>query len=210
MLIGLFGGTFDPPHLGHLALCQEAIRDLPLDRLLWLLTPNPPHKPNGDITPLPHRLAMVNLSLEGTPFELSRLDIDRPGPHYAVDTVNILAGENPGAKLLYLMGSDSLNDLPTWHRPTDLVSALDFIGVMLRRDENPDLSSLEDLLPGLTDKVRFIEAPRVDISARMVRALVQSGKPFEHLVPAGVAQYIREHRLYQSPNPHSSTADLRS
>jgi nicotinate-nucleotide adenylyltransferase len=189
MLIGLFGGTFDPPHLGHLALCQEAIRDLPLDRLLWLLTPNPPHKPNGDITPLPHRLAMVNLSLEGTPFELSRLDIDRPGPHYAVDTVNILAGENPGAKLLYLMGSDSLNDLPTWH---------------------PDLSSLEELLPGLTDKVRFIEAPRVDISARMVRALVQSGKPFEHLVPAGVAQYIREHRLYQSPNPHSSTADLRS
>jgi nicotinate-nucleotide adenylyltransferase len=181
MLIGLFGGTFDPPHLGHLALCQEAIRDLPLDRLLWLLTPNPPHKPN-----------------------------DRPGPHYAVDTVNILAGENPGAKLLYLMGSDSLNDLPTWHRPTDLVSALDFIGVMLRRDENPDLSSLEELLPGLTDKVRFIEAPRVDISARMVRALVQSGKPFEHLVPAGVAQYIREHRLYQSPNPHSSTADLRS
>lgn len=207
MLIGLFGGTFDPPHLGHLALCREAVSDLSLDRLLWLLTPNPPHKRHRVITPLPHRLAMVEIALEGTSFELSRVEFDRPGPHYALDTVNILAGENPGADLLYLMGSDSLNDLPTWHRSAELVSALQFIGVMHRQGETPDLPVLEKRLPGLAAKVRFVEAPRVDISASKVRASVRRGKPFEHLVPSGIAQYIREHRLYQSPDPHSSILD---
>jgi nicotinate-nucleotide adenylyltransferase len=201
MLIGLFGGTFDPPHLGHLALSREAVSDLQVERLLWLLTPNPPHKTHRTITPLPHRLQMVELALEGTPFELSRIDIDRPAPHYALDTVRIVREQNPEARLLYLMGSDSLNDLPTWHRAAEFVQALDFIGVMHREGELPNLPALEVHLPGLAAKVRFVEAPRVDISASQVRALVRKGKPFEHLLPPAVADYIKNNKLYQAPTP---------
>ena len=197
MLIGLFGGTFDPPHLGHLALCHEAVSDLSLDRLLWVLTPNPPHKRDRRITPLAHRLAMVEIALQGTRYQLSRVDLDRPAPHYAVDSVKILATQNPGDRFLYLMGSDSLNDLPTWHEARALVSALDQIGVMHRMNEMPDLPALEEHLPGISGKVRFVQAPRVDVSASEVRLRVRSGRSISHLVPPGVEAYIHEHRLYR-------------
>ncbi len=210
MLLGLFGGTFDPPHLGHLILCRAAFDQLGLQRLLWVLTPYPPHKQGQPITLLHHRLAMVKLALDGTPFELSRVELDRSGPHYTLDTVNILAGQNPGADLLYLMGSDSLNDLPAWHRPADLVSALRYIGVMRRPGETPDLPALERLIPGLMAKVRFVEAPPVDISASDIRGRVRQGEPFEQLVPEEVGRYIREHQLYQSLNPQSSITDHQS
>jgi nicotinate-nucleotide adenylyltransferase len=210
MLIGLFGGTFDPPHLGHLALCRAAFDQLGLQRLLWLLTPDPPHKQGQPITPLLHRLAMVELALDCTLFELSRLELDRPGPHYTLDTVKLLAGQNPGADLLYLMGSDSLNDLPAWHRPADLVSALHYVGVMRRSGETPDLPALEQQIPGLTAKIRFVEAPPVDISASDIRDRVHAGQPFAHLVPNKVAQYIQKHHLYQSPNPQPSISNHQS
>ncbi len=210
MLIGLFGGTFDPPHLGHLALCRAAFDQLGLQRLLWLLTPDPPHKQGQSITPLSHRLAMVELALNSTPFELSHIELKRPGPHYTLDTVNLMAEQNPGANLIYLMGSDSLNDLPSWHRPTDLVSALHYIGVMRRPGETPDLPALERLLPGLTAKIHFVEAPPVDISASDIRGRAQAGGPFSDLVPPGVAEYIREHHLYQSINQQSSIINPQS
>ncbi len=201
MLIGLFGGTFDPPHLGHLALCREAVGDLSLDRLLWVLTPDPPHKRHRRITPLDHRLAMVEIALQGTSFELSRVDLDRPAPHYAVDSVKILAAQNPKDQLIYLMGSDSLNDLPTWHHARELVTALEFIGVMHRVNELPDLSSLDAALPGLSKKVFFVQAPRVDVSASEIRLRVRSGRPISHLVTPGVETYIREHNLYSASTP---------
>jgi nicotinate-nucleotide adenylyltransferase len=210
MLIGIFGGTFDPPHLGHLAISREAISDLSLDRLLWLLTPNPPHKRNRVITPLPHRLAMVELALQGTRYELSRIDIDRSAPHYAVDTVRIVARQNPGAHLLYLMGSDSLNDLPTWHSSAELVASLDLIGVMHREGEMPDLPALEKRLPGAATKVRFVEAPRVNISSSKVRSRVRQGKSILQLVPEGVARYIEANHLYQEPASQSKILNTTS
>jgi len=199
MLIGLFGGTFDPPHLGHLALSQAAQTGLDIDRLLWLLTPAPPHKRGRAITPLHHRLAMVEIALEGQPFELSRLDIDRPAPHYALDTVSLLVKQVPEAKIIYLMGSDSLNDLPKWHQPQALISALHYVGVMRRHGENPDLAALERVLPGLTAKVRFVDAPPVAVSSSDIRHRVRSGESIDPLVPPGIAQYIHDHQLYTSP-----------
>ena len=198
MLLGLFGGTFDPPHLAHLALSRAALSSLQLDRLLWLLTPKPPHKRGRIITPLKHRLAMVQIAIKGEPFELSRLDIDRPAPHYALDTVRLLKEQNFSADILYLMGSDSLNDLPGWHKPSELVSALYAIGVMLRPGEIPELATLEEKLPGLSTKVRFVNAPELAISSSDVRQRVQRGENIDHLVPPGIADYIREHRLYRS------------
>ena len=195
--IGIFGGTFDPPHLGHLILASEAHAQLGLDRLLWVVTPDPPHKRSQSIAPLRHRLAMVKHAIAGdSQFELSTVDMDRPGPHYAVDTVGIIANQNPGANLVYLMGGDSLRDLPRWHRPADFLAACDLIGVMRRPDDAIDLPSLENLFPGLTAKVRFVEAPLLDIAAHEIRRRVAEGRPFRYFLPSWVNSYIVKHNLY--------------
>jgi len=198
-IVGIFGGTFDPPHLGHLILAADARAQFGLDRLLWVLTPDPPHKQDLPIASLEHRRAMVALAIGNDPaFEFSTVEIDRPGPHYALDTVNILAKQNPAADLVYLMGGDSLRDLPTWHRPADLVTALRFVGVMHRPGTSFDLPALEKSLPGLSAKIRFIDAPLLDIAARDIRARVAEGRPFRYYLLPGVYQYIIVHNLYKS------------
>jgi nicotinate-nucleotide adenylyltransferase len=147
--LGIFGGTFDPPHVGHLILASEAQAQLHLSSLLWVLTGIPPHKLGQPISPLADRLAMLRLSLENeAAFALSMVDMERPGPHYTLDTVGLLAAENPGAHLVLLLGGDSLHDLPSWHRPADLVAACHEIGVMRRPGDSIDLSALERRIPG--------------------------------------------------------------
>jgi len=196
-LLGIFGGTFDPPHLGHLILAVEACQQLGLRRLLWVLTPIPPHKLDQTITPSEHRLAMLQLAIAGNPdFELSRVEMDRRGPHYALDTVNLLAEQNPGAEMVYLMGGDSLRDLPAWHRPADLVSACRYLGVMRRPGDSIHLPALEAILSGITHKIRFVDAPLVEISSREIRQRVAEGRPFRYLLPPAVYDYILEHNLY--------------
>jgi len=195
--IGLFGGTFDPPHIGHLILSAEARTQLSLDRVLWILTPNPPHKQYQPITPLEHRLAMVELAISNDQqFELSTVEIDRPGPHYALDTVKTISKQSPGMDLVYLIGGDSLCDLPTWHRPTDLVAALRYIGVMRRPGDSIDLPALEIFIPGLTAKVRYMDAPLIDIAAHEIRRRVADGRPFRYFLPPAIYDYIVENRLY--------------
>jgi nicotinate-nucleotide adenylyltransferase len=197
-LIGIFGGTFDPPHRGHLALAAIAWRQLELTSLLWVLTPAPPHKNNRSITSIDQRLAMVELAIKGHPeFTLSRVDLDRQGPHYAVDTVEILARQNPGSGLIYLMGADSLRDLPTWRRPEDFLNSLQAVAVMRRPGYSIDLGGLEADLPGLKAKLRFVDAPPVDISAHEIRARAAADADFRSLVQPAVFRYIIDHRLYQ-------------
>jgi nicotinate-nucleotide adenylyltransferase len=197
--VGLFGGTFDPPHIGHLILAAEAQSQLGLDRLFWILTPNPPHKKNQLITPLKDRLAMVRLALADSPaFELSTIDIDRPDPQYALDTVKIVANLYPEATLFYLMGGDSLRDLPKWHLPADFISRLDGIGVMRRPGDLIGLSDLEKQIPGLTAKVYFVDAPRLDISAHEIRTRATEGRPYRYFLPTKVYNYIVKHNLFQS------------
>jgi len=196
--IGIFGGTFDPPHLGHLILAAEARAQLGLERLLWVLTPDPPHKQDQSIAPLQHRLEMVKLAIANDPqFEISSVEMTRPGPHYALDTVHILAGQNPEVNLAYLMGGDSLNDLPHWHRPADFVSACHLIGVMRRPGDTVELAALEKSLPGLRSKVRFVEAPLLNIAAREIRKRIAEGRPFRYFLPERVFKYINEHGLYR-------------
>ncbi len=196
--MGIFGGTFDPPHLGHLILAAEARAQLGLERLLWVLTPDPPHKQGQSITPLAERLEMVRLAIANDPqFELSSVELNRPGPQYAQDTVSLLAAEYPGMKMVYLMGGDSLRTLPTWHRPDDLVSACSLIGVMRRPGDTIELATLEESLPGLSAKVRFVEAPLLDIAAREIRARIAEGRPFRYFLPEKVYEYIESHGLYR-------------
>jgi nicotinate-nucleotide adenylyltransferase len=197
--IGLFGGTFDPPHLAHLLLASEAAYQFELARALWVLTPNPPHKDNDPITALAHRLAMLELAIADNPvFELSRLELDRPGPHYSLDTIKLLAAQEPDAEITLLIGGDSLNDLPTWRSPSDLLAAVRQIGVMRRPGDSVDLSALEEKLPGLSDKVKFVDTLLQDISSTEIRRRVRSGEPYRYYVLPAVYEYILEHRLYRA------------
>ena len=203
MKIGVFGGSFDPPHIAHLILAQEACNQLGLERLLWVLTPDPPHKRGRRMTAATIRLAMLQLALQGNPaFIPSRVDIDRPPPQYAVDTLHLLAKEYPQAELVYLLGGDSLRDLPTWHRPMDIISASAAIGVLRRPGARLDLKRLEAQLPGLKEKILWIEAPRLDISATHIRKLAAEGKDYRYYVPENVFTYIQKFHLYRPEQTH--------
>lgn len=197
--IGVFGGTFDPPHLGHLILASEALDQLRLDRLLWVLTSVPPHKLAVPLTPLEHRLAMLQLAIADEPaFQISRVDIDRPGPHYSADTLRLLAGENPGATLVFLIGGDSLHDLLTWHEPERLVAECDELGIMRRPGARIDMQNLERQIPGIAAKTRFMDAPLLEIASHEIRKRASEGRPFRYYVPAAVYEYIVAQRLYSS------------
>jgi nicotinate-nucleotide adenylyltransferase len=196
-VIGVFGGTFDPPHIGHLILADEARGVLSLSAVLWVVTGIPPHKPGQPVTPVSHRIGMVERSIHGNPqFEISRLELDRPGPHFAAETLELLAAAYPDEQWAYVMGEDSLADLPNWHRPERFVQLCQSIVVLRRSQVEADLDQLERQIPGLAAKVRLLEVPLVDISARDIRRRVQTGQPFRYLVTTSVADYIHEHQLY--------------
>jgi len=197
--IGLFGGTFDPPHLGHLILASEAQSQLELDRLLWILTPEPPHKQDQLITPVEDRLAMVQLAIADNPaFELSRVELDRPGPHYTLDTIKLIAEKNPGADIVPIIGEDSLRDLPTWHEPQQLVYACHWIGVMRRPHDESSLEELESQIPGISSKVHYVDAPLLEIASREIRNRIAEGKTVRYYLPHPVYEYINQHHLYRS------------
>jgi nicotinate-nucleotide adenylyltransferase len=196
--LGIFGGTFDPPHVGHLILAAEARDQLSLDRVLWVVTPNPPHKTGRAITPLSVRLEMVHAAVHGDPtFEISRVEIDRPGPHFSVDTVRILGEQNPGAELFYLMGGDSLHDLPSWYRPADLVALLAGIGVMRRPQDYVDLPAIERALPGIVARVHLVDAPLLEISSSNIRERVREGRHYSYFLPPQVHQIVQARGLYK-------------
>ncbi len=173
--LGVFGGSFDPPHLGHLALGQAALEGLRLARVLWMLTPAPPHKQGWNITPLAIRERMLlPMVARNERFELSRVEMERPGPHYMVDTLGELRRRLPSDELILLLGGDSLRDLPLWGRPQQLIE-LCRLGVMRRPGAEPDLSQLELVLPGIGARTEFFEAPRMDMSSSDIRRRVGGG-----------------------------------
>jgi len=198
MRYGVFGGTFDPPHYGHLALAQAALGQLNLDRVLWVVTADPPHKQGRPLSPVQDRVDMVLAAVAGQPqFEVSRVDIDRPGPHWAADTVALLQQAYPGAELVYLMGGDSLRDLATWGRPRELLAKAT-LGVLLRPGAEVDPASLEPELPGISGKVAFVTAPRMALASHDLRQRVAEGLSIEGLTPPGVAALIQARGLYRS------------
>lgn len=198
MRLGIFGGTFDPPHIGHQILAAEAYDQLNLDKVLWVLTPYPPHKNDQEITSLEARLKLVKASIaENERFELSRVEMDRQPPHYSVDTLSILAESYPSAELIYLVGSDSLIDLHTWHKPDEFVAACDGIGVMCRPGEELELRKLEEQTPGVSAKLLFIDAPLLEISSTEIRSRIVKGLTYRYYLPEVVYRIIEDDRLYR-------------
>jgi len=196
--IGYFGGTFDPPHLGHLILAVEAHHQLELDRLQWILTPDPPHKTNHQVSPVEIRLEMLQLMIDTRPeFQISLIDINRDPPHYAADTVELLKKENPADELVYVIGEDSLQDLPDWHAPDRFIAAVDTLAIAPRPGISTDLEEMERSLPGLAGKTIFLKDVRIEIASSFIKSRIKNFEPYGHLLPEAIADYLKFHQLYQ-------------
>jgi nicotinate-nucleotide adenylyltransferase len=199
--IGIMGGTFDPIHLGHLAAAEEAREVLGLERILFVPAGIPPHKPDEPISVAADRVAMVGLAIAGNPaFELSRIDVDRAGPSYTVDTVEALAaiertaGRTPN--LTFILSVETLLELPTWHEPERLFAACRLAVVPREGYPAPQRGWLAEQFPGREDRVVSLDGPRLGVSSTAIRARVAAGRSIRYLVPAAVADYIAAHHLY--------------
>ncbi len=178
MRLGILGGTFDPIHIGHLILAEEAWHQLGLDQVLLAPAADPPHKRGQGKSPADH------------------LDVDRPGPHYTLDMVRLLRGQyGPGASLYFLMGLDSLADLPTWHRPLDLMQQCHLVAFS-RPDAAFDWEALEMALPGVRSRVILLPMPLLQISGSDLRDRARQGRPLRYQVLPQVERYIHEQQLY--------------
>jgi nicotinate-nucleotide adenylyltransferase len=195
--IGVFGGTFDPVHLGHLIAAAEALSSLELDVVTFLPAGQPPHKPAGSITAPEHRLAMLALALAGNRrLEISRVDLDRPGPHYTVDALEAIRRAEPAAELFFLVGADWLAELATWHRPRDLAT-LATLAVLGRPGFEVEVPALAVAVPGIADRLRAVEMPQIGVSASDLRDRVSAGRPVRYQLPDAVAEYIGRYSLYR-------------
>jgi nicotinate-nucleotide adenylyltransferase len=194
--IGLMGGTFDPIHVGHLAIAEEARDALGLDRIVFVPAGQPPHKPPGSVTPIEHRMAMVRLAIaDNDAFELSRIEVDRPGLSYTVDTVEALASN---ADLTVILSVETFAELPSWHEPERLLAAARVAVVPREGYPAPDPAWLAATFPGREDRVTYLEGLRLGLSSTALRARVASGRSIRYLVPAPVEAYIAANQLYRT------------
>jgi nicotinate-nucleotide adenylyltransferase len=199
MKIGLLGGTFDPIHLGHLLMAEVAREGLALDQVLFAPAGDPPHKQGMAKTLAFHRTAMVERAIANNPyFALSRVDLERPGPHYTTDTVRLLrARHDLAAEACFLIiGGDSLVDLPTWHNAPELAT-LCRMAVAHRPGFRPDLTGLEAAIPGIRSRLNWVEMPPIGVSSRDIRARVRAGQSIRYQVAEGVRAYIEQQGLYR-------------
>ena len=200
MKLGILGGTFDPPHVGHLTLAEAALGYLSLDRVLFVPAGEPWRKTDREITPSEHRLAMVRLAIEGCPqYEVSTLEVDRPGPSYTVDTLgDLLARHGPEAELYLILGEDALLDLPNWREPQRII-ALAWLAVALRSPgRDLEVTELEKAIPGISRRLTVLPMSYVDVSGTALREWLRKGVDLKGLVPPSVEAYIKEHRLYSA------------
>lgn len=198
MRLGILGGTFDPIHFGHLLAAEEARVALRLDRVLFAPAGDPPHKQDNSILPVAHRLAMVRLAIADNPaFVISTVDVDRPGPHFTVDMVQLLREQwGTGADgTFFIMGADSLAQLLTWSQPGRLIE-LCRLAVVARPGYRADLAVLEATLPGLGHRLDWVEMPMLGISSSDLQRRVREGRSIRYQVPVAVAGYVTKHGLY--------------
>jgi nicotinate-nucleotide adenylyltransferase len=194
--IGVLGGTFDPVHNGHLSIANALRAALDLERVVWVPAGRPPHKVGQIVSKDRDRRAMLDLALAGSADDqISTIDIDRCGPSYTADTLEMLAGQFAPARLFFLMGEDSLRDLPTWHDPERLLRVAE-LAVAARPGVDADLASIARQVPAVRGRVHLVPTDEVAISSSEIRRRVRDNQSIRGLVPEPVETYIREHGLY--------------
>ncbi len=192
MRVGIFGGTFDPIHNGHLAIAQTAINELPLDRVLFIPAAIPPHKLNQEISSAEIRLELVKLAVADNPqFEISTIELDRDGPSYMVDTVRQLKTEHPEWDLYLIIGADNLLGFHEWRQPDEILRFCR-LAVYPRYE-----SDIQNVPKELLNRCVIFKAPRMEISSSYIRRLVYEGKSIRYLVPDCIDDYIRRKQLYR-------------
>lgn len=197
MRLGIVGGTFDPPHFGHLKMAEAALAQLALDKVLFAPVGVQPLKQEERSSTPEHRARMVELAIADQPrFALSRADLDRPGPHYTVDLLATLQQQYPKAALWFIMGEDALGDLLRWRDPGRVIQ-LARLAVLRRPGYEPDWLALDRALPDLRSRLDRIDHAAIDISATDIRQRVQRGLPITSLVPAPVIGYLLAENLYR-------------
>ncbi len=197
--LGVLGGTFDPVHRGHLMLAGAARDELRLDEVLFVPAGRPWRKAGRGIASEEHRLAMLQRALEGEPaFRVATLELERAGPSYTADTLEVLREERPNDELFFILGEDALVDLPNWARPQRIV---ELAKLALARRADTAAQAIEEVgrrLPGLLERVGWLKMPLVEVSATEIRERVSSGLPIGDMVTPAVEAYIREHGLYST------------
>ena len=202
MKLGILGGTFDPIHLGHLLIAEQARATLGLDEVLFITAGQPWMKEGTPISDARHRLSMVRMAVGSNPFfHASALEIDRPGPTYTVDTLEELHREADSDTQLYLvLGVDSLKTLSLWEKPERLLELCILVAAARPGHAARDLGFIDDIQPGASQKVAQLDRPEVDISGAEIRRRVSHGLSVRYQVPENVERYIYSHGLYRDVN----------
>jgi len=191
--LGVMGGTFDPIHHGHLVAASEVQVRFDLDEVAFVPSGQPWQKEGREVSPAEHRYLMAVIATASNPrFWVSRVDIDRPGPTFTIDTLRDLRAQRPGADLFFITGADALEQILSWKEAAELFDLARFVGVT-----RPGYELSDAHLP--QDAVQLVEVPAMTISSSDCRERVAAGRPVWYLVPDGVVQYIAKHRLYRTP-----------
>lgn len=199
MRVGVLGGSFDPIHYGHLVAAEEARARLSLANVLFVPAGQPPHKLHRPLSPAEARLEMVNLAIStNRHFQSSRVDMDRPGPHYTVDTVEILRRQlGPRAKVFFIVGLDSLLEIGTWREPERLLGLCYLVAVTRPGYTDFKPAELDPRIRRWADRIVVLPIPQMDISSSNLRERVRQGYPIKYQLPESVEEYIFTHGLYK-------------
>jgi len=184
--VGILGGTFDPPHYGHLLIANEVLSKLKLDEIWFMPNQEPPHKKKSDSIKNEDRLQMLDLAIQGNAaFRVETIELHRQGPSYTVDTMKMINAQYSDHQFFFIIGADMIEYLPKWHNIDELMKLVQFVGV-----ERPEYSTQTDY------PVRYVDVPAIDVSSSMIRDRVKNGKTVRYLLPDMVIQYIEEKHLY--------------
>jgi nicotinate-nucleotide adenylyltransferase len=206
--VGVFGGTFDPVHLAHLVLAEQAREQARLDEVWFVPSARPPHKLDRPLTAFDRRVEMLAMALAGNPaFHIDQSEKDRPGPSFTADTLDDFRRRHPDCEFFLLIGTDTLKDLPTWHDPARVIEAATLL--VMARPQNPVVApeALRAAL-GLPERVplrlQVVQAPLIDIASRDLRDRAAHGRSLRYLVPRAVECYIEDKHLYRAGPPAAS------
>jgi len=196
--IGVLGGTFDPVHLGHIMMAEEVKKSLDLEEVLIIPAGEPQTHSYDILTPARQRLDMLELAVAGKQgLKISTMEIERKGPSYTADTLLELKNKyGRNYEIYFILGWDSLAQIATWHEPSRILNLCYLAAVPRPGYKHPSLKTMEGILPGVTERVIFLDGPKIDISASEVRERAARGEEIGHLVPEAVAEYIKKHKLY--------------